>query len=106
MIDISEIYGELYDLGVVASGRNFGQFMNKGESYFSSSISRNRQPSTEALLALVANITPVIEATEKTAENCEDAEEAEDYMEGAASLHKIYADVWGEIWRRVNREEN
>lgn len=101
MRGLRDIYSELYSLGIVRNGRQFGEWLNRGESYLSSSLSRNRRPSTEALLALVSNVSDAIDATNEELVVCTESSEIMEYKEGVEALKKLESETWSEIWKRV-----
>ncbi|WP_172822324.1 DUF6626 family protein [Magnetospirillum moscoviense] len=101
MRELQDIYEEFHCLGIVKSGREFGEWLNRGQSYLSSSKSRNRRISTEALLSLISNVTGVIDATNEAAVECTDAAQATEYKEGVKALKKLENEAWTEVWRRV-----
>jgi hypothetical protein len=101
MRELSEIYEEFHLLGIVGSGREFGEWLNRSQSYLSSSKSRNRRISTEALLSLVSNVTEVIDATNEAAVSCSDKTQIVEFQEGVKALKLLENEVWTEIWRRV-----
>ncbi|WP_141400492.1 DUF6626 family protein [Magnetospirillum sp. 15-1] len=101
MRKLEEIYEEFYSLGIVGSGREFGEWLNRSQSYLSSSKSRNRRISTEALLALVSNVTEVIDSTNEAAVLCSDKRQIAEFEEGIKALKILENEAWTEIWRRV-----
>ena len=101
MRELSEIYEEFYSLGIVTSGREFGEWLSRSQSYLSSSKSRNRRISTEALLALAANVSEVIDSTNEAAAFCSDKRQIAEFEEGVKALKILENEAWSEIWRRV-----
>jgi len=102
MRSLRDTFETFRSLGVVSSGREFGPaMMGCGESYLSSSIARNRRPSTESLLALIANVSEIIKVTNEEASRCKDKKLRDDYLEGALALKELQTETWEEIWGRV-----
>ncbi|WP_145980941.1 DUF6626 family protein [Magnetospirillum sp. ME-1] len=101
MRKLEEIYKEFHSLGIVTSGRDFGEWLNRSQSYLSSSKSRNRRISTEALLALVSNVTEVIDSTNEASVLCSDEIQIKELQEGVKALKILENEAWTEIWRRV-----
>jgi hypothetical protein len=106
MLEIDEIYRELNALGAVESGRRFGELMNRSESYLSSSKSRGRRPSVEALLALILNIDGIVEATIDEIKNCNEESELSEYEQGIKGLRVLEAKAWSDVWARVEAGRN
>ena len=102
MRKLEEVYEEFQSLGIVKSGREFGEWLNRGQSYLSSSKSRNRRISTEALLALASNVTGVIDSTNEAAALCSDKSKIMEFQEGVKALKILENEVWSEIWLRVS----
>ncbi|WP_141400429.1 hypothetical protein [Magnetospirillum sp. 15-1] len=102
MFGLKDIYTQVKELGIVSNEREFGGLMNRGQSYLSSSISRNRRPSTDALLALTRNIDEIIDTTKDEASRCINRNQVEEYEGGIDALEKLKADTWIEIWSRVS----
>ncbi|CUW37522.1 protein of unknown function [Magnetospirillum sp. XM-1] len=101
MRKLEEIYKEIHLLGIVTSGREFGEWLNRSESYLSSSKSRGRRISTEALLALVSNVSEVIDSTNEASVLCSDKSQIMEFQEGIKALKILENEAWTEIWRRV-----
>jgi hypothetical protein len=101
MRKLEEIYEEFNLLGIVGSGQEFGEWLNRSQSYLSSSKSRNRRISTEALLALVSNVTEVIDSTNEAAVLCSDETQIKEFREGVKALKVLENEAWTEIWSRV-----
>ncbi|WP_141400589.1 hypothetical protein [Magnetospirillum sp. 15-1] len=102
MLGLIDIYEQVKGLGIVNSGREFGALMNKSQSYLSSSISRKRSPSIEALLSLTKSIDQIIVTTKDEASRCRNRNQIEEYEGGIDTLEKLKCDAWDEIWRRVS----
>ncbi len=101
MRELSAIYEEFHSLGIVGSGREFGEWLSRSPSYLSSSKSRNRRISTEALLALVSDVSEVIDATNEAAVICSDEIQIKELNDGVKALKILENEAWTEIWRRV-----
>ena len=101
MLSLKDIYDELNLLGVVKSGRSFGDFANRGQSYLSSSLSRCRRPSAEVLLALIQNINDCLDATIEAAALSKSDEDRGEYEHGIEGLKVLETRIWGEIWQRA-----
>jgi len=101
MRSLKDTFETFRSVGVVTSGRDFGSIMGRGESYLSSSIARNRRPSTESLLALIANVGEIIKVTNEEASRCKDMAQRDEYLEGASTLKELEQETWTEIWGRV-----
>ncbi|WP_152426622.1 DUF6626 family protein [Paramagnetospirillum caucaseum] len=106
MLEIDEIYRELSSLGAVQSGRRFGEIMNRSESYLSSSKSRGRRPSVEALLALILNIDGIVEATIDEIKNCNEKGLLSEYEQGIKGLRALEIKAWADVWARVEAGRN
>jgi hypothetical protein len=102
MLSLKDIYEELHSLGVVGSGRSFGNFINRGQSYLSSSLSRHRRPSAEVLLALVQGINDCLDATIEAAALSKSDGDRSEYEHGIKGLKVLESRIWGEIWRRAD----
>ncbi|WP_145980850.1 DUF6626 family protein [Magnetospirillum sp. ME-1] len=101
MRKLEEIYKEFHSLGIVTSVREFGEWLNRSESYLSSSKSRGRRISTEALLALASNVSEVIDSTNEASVLCSDEIQIKELQEGVKALKILENEAWTEIWRRV-----
>lgn len=102
MLTLKAIYDELHSLGVVGSGRGFGDFANRSQSYLSSSLSRCRRPSAEVLLALIQNINDCLDATIEAAALSKSDQDRDEYDRGINGLKVLETRIWGEIWRRAD----
>lgn len=102
MIGLKDIYDELNLLGAVTSGRNFGEFAGRSQSYLSSSLSRCRRPSTEVLLVLIRSISDCLDATIEAAALCKNDHDRSEYDFGISGLRGLESKIWGEIWARAD----
>jgi len=101
MRSLKDTFEIFRSVGVVNSGREFGPLMGRGASYLSSSVARDRRPSTESLLAMIANVSEIIQATNEEASRCDDKHQRDEFLEGASLLKNLQTETWEEIWGRV-----
>lgn len=102
MCNLSQLYDECRDLGVINSQKAFSVLCGKQPSWFSSTQARRRVPSTESLVTLFVRLGKVEEATQEELLETGIKEECDALAEGLVEVRKMRAEVWAEIVSRAN----
>ena len=104
MRSLGELYGECKEMGVISSQKAFSLLWGKQPSWFSSTQSRRRIPTTEALVTFYIRLEKVATATRMELEDTADEEEAEALADGLQEIECIRAELWSEIILRSQRD--
>lgn len=102
MCNLSQLYDECRDLGVINSQKAFSVLCGKQPSWFSSTQARRRVPSTESLVTLFVRLGKVEEATKTELSETDIVEERDALAEGLVEVRKMLAEVWAEIVSRAD----
>ena len=97
MAALKDIYGEIKDLGVVNSQREFSSLWGKKPSWCSTSMTRGRKPGLDALVRFHVTLMDMEQDSRIAANSAGSSKEAEEYMAGAEKISEIKSVIWSEI---------
>lgn len=97
MRPITEIYEDLRQLGVVTSQRQMSTLMGKTPSWFSSSQTRKRKPTLDALTCGYVAISDIYRRTAARMKTTTDDEELGEISRHMGILSKVGGEIWLEI---------
>lgn len=93
---LQELYQHMLKLNVVDSQREFSALWGKGDSWYSTSVARNRPPGLDALVRFHFSLKDLEQATRDALEQADEAM-AQKYLKGAERVAEISALIWSEI---------
>lgn len=96
MSSLQELYQHTLKLNVVDSQREFSALWGKGDSWYSTSVARNRPPGLDALVRFHFSLKDLEQATRDALGQADEAM-AQKYMKGAERVAEISALIWSEI---------
>ena len=96
MASLQDLYQRMQKLGAVDSQREFSELWGKGDSWYSTSVARNRQPGLDALVRFHFALKALEQASRDAAQQSDDAL-AQKYINGAERVAEINALIWSEI---------
>lgn len=96
MSSLQELYQHMLKLNVVDSQREFSALWGKGDSWYSTSVARNRPPGLDALVRFHFSLNELEQSSRDAAQHSDEAM-AQKYMKGAERVAEISALIWSEI---------
>lgn len=100
MRSLKDFYENCRDLSVVNSQRAFSRLWGMRPSWFSSTLSHRRTPTTAALVTFYIRMEKIRHATEAELAATDDRDEIEALAVGLAEVRDMASEVWNEIVRR------
>lgn len=102
MRSLGELYDECKEMGVVSSQKAFSRLLGKQPSWYSSTQSRRRVPTTESLVTFYVRLGKISDATKAELDATDDTVDAEALTEGLSEVFMMRSEIWAEIVSRTN----
>jgi hypothetical protein len=105
MRPINEIYNDLYAVGVVNSQREMSLIMGKQPSWFSSSQTRKRKPTLDALTRGYVAISDIHRQAARAMEAADNDDDRDDHAAAMETTSVVAGEMWLEILRLSRRND-
>lgn len=97
MASLKALFEQVKGLGVVETQSEFSELWGKAGSWFSSSVTRDRNPGLDALVRFHVSLIDMEENARQAARDSDNQELAESYQAGADEVSRMNAMIWSEI---------
>lgn len=99
MRPMTELYEDLYAVGVVNSQREMSLIMGKQPSWFSSSLARQRKPTLDAMVRGYVAISDIYQEAARAMAMAHSDEDRDDQAAVMETTSSVAAEMWLEILR-------